>query len=118
MCTGKTHLICSAAVVATPIVVLGGRLWPSLVNPGHMMFGAGLLAVGIFGGLFPDVDAPASELLHAPKKLARKAGWITISAIGLPKTSIPRLLVYGIFWLPGVLLSSLMAVLSLAIRSV
>ena len=118
LCTGKTHLLCSAAVVATPLLAITGRLTLLPVNPGQILPGVGLLLVGVIGGLFPDLDAPESELLHAPKKLAHRTGRIAVSALGLPKISLLRLLVYGLFWLPGALVGGLVAGLSLAIRSV
>ena len=83
--TGKTHLAISAATVAVLLAVTdtGSRastiapLSPlsnsssSIPNPYAV---AGLLLLGILAGLFPDLDAPDSELKHLPQRTALRVG--------------------------------------------
>ena len=84
--TGKTHMAISAATVAVLLAVAKTASRTSTETPNSLSVdhsaptpsaytAVGLLVLGIFAGLFPDLDAPDSELQHLPGRLARRAGW-------------------------------------------
>ncbi|MBF6612184.1 MAG: metal-dependent hydrolase [Chloroflexi bacterium] len=82
--TGKTHMAISAATVAAVLAAgqaAGAKGIPYLLmpergipDPGPYAI-AGLLLLGIVAGLFPDLDAPDSELQHLPRRTADRLGW-------------------------------------------
>lgn len=82
--TGKTHMAISAATVAAVLAAgqaAGAKGIPYLLmpergipDPGPYAI-AGLLLLGIVAGLFPDLDAPDSELQHLPRRTADQLGW-------------------------------------------
>jgi membrane-bound metal-dependent hydrolase YbcI (DUF457 family) len=92
--TGKTHMAISAAAVAVALSLTdagasGGKscvpFFPCLApllpadpvaasGPSWAYAIAGLLMLGMVGGLFPDLDAPDTELQHLPRKAARHLG--------------------------------------------
>lgn len=86
--TGKTHMAVSAAAVAVLLAVVETASRTSIGTPhslpaergastpsAHSVYTvAGLLLLGILAGLFPDLDAPDSELRHLPRKAAGHIG--------------------------------------------
>ena len=83
--TGRTHLAISAAAVAVLLAVTQpasrtsiGTPYSSPADPNPSALSpyaiAGLLLLGILAGLFPDLDAPDSELQHLPQRGARYIG--------------------------------------------
>jgi membrane-bound metal-dependent hydrolase YbcI (DUF457 family) len=80
--TGKTHMAISAA--ATSVLLSAAEtflpgiaaerpdLHPSAVplEP-HALATAGLLLLGVVAGLFPDLDAPDTELQHLPRRASK-----------------------------------------------
>ena len=81
---GQTHLALGAAVVST--VLLAGTGPGGLRPPSAAALG--LLAVGLVATLFPDLDAPDSELAHAPRKLTRGLGRTSRGLLGLRRHSL------------------------------
>ncbi len=91
--TGKTHMAISAAAVAVAVAT-GARAsggfscFPcvSPSDPGATGSGiytiAGLLLLGMVAGLFPDMDAPDTELQHLPRKTAHRLGWYMTGRFG------------------------------------
>ncbi len=90
--TGKTHMAISAATVAVVLSATGARaskgipfLPPPTPDPGASQTGvyaiAGLLLLGVVAGLFPDLDAPDTELQHLPRRAADHVGWYITAAI-------------------------------------
>ena len=91
--TGKTHMAISAAAVAVALAT-GARAsggFPCLPyvspsdsgTPGSGTFTiAGLLVLGMVAGLFPDLDAPDTELQHLPRKTADRLGWYMTGRFG------------------------------------
>lgn len=119
--TGKTHLTISAAVTATTLLAAGLRLrTPGSVTPAsardvivgeHVLAASSdiaqgvtawstpalwslfaLMLVGVAAGLFPDLDAPQSELRSLPqtgaRRLAKLAGNGRSGASYLARTAI------------------------------
>jgi membrane-bound metal-dependent hydrolase YbcI (DUF457 family) len=103
--TGKTHIAISAASVAVLLAVTetaaraSGASTPA---PGSAPSGsgspvpdaysiAGLLLLGIVAGLFPDLDAPDSELHHLPWRAAWRVGraWAWCLPASTRRPSIP-----------------------------
>ncbi|HMA37478.1 MAG TPA: metal-dependent hydrolase [Chloroflexia bacterium] len=84
--TGKTHLTLSLAAGTSVLVALQAtRLLPPLfaaldapvpraLDVGALLVVGGLLGVCVVGGWFPDLDAPESELLYAPRTVSRRLG--------------------------------------------
>lgn len=94
--TGKTHMAISAAAVAVLLAaadlsgpatatgsvgmpqllpVEGGTSRPgmqSVAGTGTTVGTVGMLILGIVAGLFPDLDAPDTELQHLPNRAARQ----------------------------------------------
>lgn len=93
--TGKTHVAISAAAVSVALATAqaaSSRELPSpfslgATEPGTAQLGgyavAGLLLIGIVAGLFPDLDAPDTELQHLPCRAADRLA-------KLAKASMPR----------------------------
>jgi membrane-bound metal-dependent hydrolase YbcI (DUF457 family) len=92
--TGKTHMAISAATVAVAMSATGARAWGSFIclpcflpsDPVTRGSGpyaiAGLLVLGMVAGLFPDLDAPDTELQHLPRKAAHRLGWYMTGRFG------------------------------------
>ena len=81
--TGKTHMAISTAIVATALSATGVRASGSmgyLLPAGILERGSGpyaiaaLLLLGLVAGLFPDLDAPDTELQHLPRRAAGHIG--------------------------------------------
>jgi membrane-bound metal-dependent hydrolase YbcI (DUF457 family) len=91
--TGKTHMAISAAAVAVLLAVTdvsgpatstgsvgmpqllpieGGMSRPGMQSVAGTVGTVGMLLLGIVAGLFPDLDAPDTELQHLPHKAARQ----------------------------------------------
>src|SRR5437879_4517408 len=90
--TGKTHMAISAATVAVVLSATGARaskgspfLYMPTPDPGASEAGvyaiAGLLLLGVVAGLFPDLDAPDTELQHLPRRVADQLGWYITAGI-------------------------------------
>ncbi len=93
--TGKTHMAVSAATVAVAMAMATGArvsgVFPCLscflpsdagVTGSGAYTIAGLLVLGMVAGLFPDMDAPDTELQHLPRKTADRLGWYMTDRIG------------------------------------
>lgn len=97
--TGKTHMAISAATVAVALAAAGAAraagahassgfvslltAWTEMNYPAPTI--AGLLLLGMVAGLFPDLDAPDTELQHLPRRAARRVGKYVRMAV--PKRS-------------------------------
>src|SRR4051812_38200379 len=99
--TGKTHMAISTAIVAVTLSATGTRVsgsggvqcllcFPCFLSscssvPGLSDSGiyaiAGLLVLGLVAGLFPDLDAPDTELQHLPRRVADRLGWYTTAGL-------------------------------------
>src|SRR3954470_17454953 len=93
--TGKTHMAISAATVASAVAMAtrarasgGFPCFPCVLlsdsgTPGSGTYTiAGLLVLGMLAGLFPDMDAPDTELQHLPRKTAHRLGWYMTGGFG------------------------------------
>ena len=83
--TGKTHMAIAGATVAVAMAAtgvrasggVGGLLSLYLIEHEHGAAPyaiAGLLLFGMVAGLFPDLDAPDTELQHLPRRAADRLG--------------------------------------------
>jgi membrane-bound metal-dependent hydrolase YbcI (DUF457 family) len=125
MCTGKTHLVCSLAVVLTPILILApGAPHDTITTPclsgepGGWCCRGALTLLGVVAGLFPDLDAPESELLHVARNLSDRTGWAAVAALGLRRTGLPGRMIGALLGMPGALVSGALAAVSILLRSV
>ena len=95
--TGKTHIAISAATVAVALAAAGAAgaqasgdfasllpAWTETSYPAAPAT-AGLLLLGVVAGLFPDLDAPDTELQHLPRRAARRVRKYV--RMGMPRRS-------------------------------
>lgn len=122
--TGKTHMAISAATVAVVLSAAGTRASngiPNLlpVGAGTPYSGAptiiGLLLLGMVAGLFPDLDAPDTELLHLPHRAARRVG--RYIKMGMPRGSAWGTLAQELVSLATLPVSLLVAGIGAALRA-
>jgi membrane-bound metal-dependent hydrolase YbcI (DUF457 family) len=123
--TGKTHMAVSAAAVALSMALTGVAsrppagvphllsAGPGASKPSAFMIG-GLLLLGIVAGLFPDLDAPESELGHLPRKVAKLARYV---GAGGRKRSALAALTQGLVRTALLPLSLLLSGVSAALRT-
>lgn len=124
--TGKTHLALGSAAGSAVLVAAGIRVpLPALLTPDsqvpidglRLALAGGLLLVCMVGTLFPDLDAPESELAHAPQKVARGMQHTTQTILGLRAHGLGgRLLGLG-FGAVGLTVGAGVGALSLLVRS-
>lgn len=124
--TGQTHLALGSAAGSTVLVAAGVRApIAALLVPGggppvdaaRVAAAGGLLLLCMVGALFPDLDAPESELAHAPGKVAHGMRRTTQAVLGLPTHSLAGGLLGLGFGALGLGLGALVRALSLGVRS-
>jgi membrane-bound metal-dependent hydrolase YbcI (DUF457 family) len=124
--TGQTHLALGSAVGATVLVAGGVRLpLAALLTPdtapavdgARLAMAGGLLLLCMVSTLFPDLDAPESELLHAPQKVTRGMHYTARAVLGVRGRSLSgRLLALGL-GAAGLVAEAGVGALSLLVRS-
>ncbi len=100
--TGKTHMAISAATVAVALSAMGSRasnvrVIDSATYPSGAYAIVGLLLLGVVAGLFPDLDAPDTELQHLPQKEVDRMGrYLTVR---MSRRSLLPAVTQGLLWL-------------------
>jgi membrane-bound metal-dependent hydrolase YbcI (DUF457 family) len=117
--TGKTHMAISTATVATALVATGVRASGSMAHmpPPDLIVRAsgpyaiaGLLFLGMVAGLFPDLDAPDTQLQQLPRRAADQLGrYVTAGVHGRSPLAWLITTFVGLVALPFTLLVSAVA---------
>jgi membrane-bound metal-dependent hydrolase YbcI (DUF457 family) len=123
--TGKTHLAISAAAVAVLLASADaaeagrhqastGVSYPQPLERSTLAT-AGLLFLGMVAGLFPDVDAPDTELQHLPNRAAQRLG--SLMNGGIPRHSAGGTLMREIAQLAVLPLTLSIGAIGMAVRA-
>ncbi len=123
--TGKTHMAISAAAIAVLLAATEAAaktspmpcLLPTeAVTPKPNAYAvACLLLLGVVAGLFPDLDAPDTELQHLPGRAARHAG--RFIKAGMPTRSLLGTMAQALVALAALPFSLMLVGISTAFRT-